>query len=163
MGLWPSSKSSPKLQDKALEDLAQMFLSSPDDATPGSELLDTKLLDFSVESLGVVDQHLEVMRQTNLVEKALISFVLRCGAYLGEVIRRNAKDKQYHWLDYEEGAKLDKTVAGFGKNLATAAVLWDGKGGFTFPLGKVIKYLQNGSEDSVKFFAQAIISQPSEK
>ena len=160
MAFWNSNKS-PKVQDEALEQVAQFFVALPEDPTPGSDLIDASKLDFSIESLGVVDEHLEVMRKKDLAGQQLATFVLRCGAYVGEVIRRNSKDKKYHWLDFEEAAKLDKVVASFGKSLASAAVLWDGKAGFTFPFNKVVKYLQNGSEDSVKFFAQVIISNPS--
>jgi hypothetical protein len=45
------------------------------------------------------------------------------------------------------------------RTLDTSAVLWDMKGKFCFPLGKVLKYLKNGTEDSVRFFAQVIISE----
>jgi hypothetical protein len=160
MAFW-NSKKSPKLQDKSFEELAQMFFALPDDPTPGSEFLDASQLNFSVESLASVDKHLEMMRKKNLAGQSLIKFVLRCGAYVGEVIRRNIKGKEYHWLDYENAAKLDKNIAGFGKNIGTIGILWDGKTGFTFPLNKVIKFLQNGSEDSVRAFAKVIISQPS--
>ena len=160
-----NSKKSPKLQDESFEELAQMFFALPADPTPGSEFLDASQLNFSVESLATVDKHLEVMRKKmrkkNLADQSLIKFVLRCGAYVGEVIRRNIKGKEYHWLDYEDAAKLDKSIAGYGKSLGTVGILWDGKTGFTFPLNKVIKFFQNGSEDSVRAFAKVIISQPS--
>src|SRR3979411_2965554 len=94
----------PKLQDQALSELAQMF-NSPDlisdDPTPGIEFLDTSRLDFTVESLGVVDDYLDGMRDEKLEEEAYGKLVLRCGAYVGEVILRNAKGKIYHWLDYD--------------------------------------------------------------
>jgi hypothetical protein len=148
----------PKLQDEALSELALMFLSLPDDPTPGSELLDASQLDFSIESLARVDEHLEAMRQRQFEDEALTKFVLRCGAYLGEVIRRQAASKQWHWLDYKEAARLSPDIASFGESLDGAAILWDGKDEFCFPLAKVIKYLENGSEDSVKFFAEVMVS-----
>jgi hypothetical protein len=36
-------------------------------------------------------------------------------------------------------------------------VVWDGESGFCFPLARVGKYLENGSEDSVHVFAQGIL------
>ncbi len=36
MPIWPLRSRQPKLQDEALADLAEMFLSNPDDPTPGS-------------------------------------------------------------------------------------------------------------------------------
>jgi hypothetical protein len=37
MPIWPFRSQQPKVQDEALADLAQMFLSNPDDPTPGRE------------------------------------------------------------------------------------------------------------------------------
>jgi hypothetical protein len=152
----------PKLQNEALQDCANMFLANPPDPTPGSELLDSSRLDFTVNSLALLDQHLEAMRSRNLQDKPLITFVLRSGAYVGEVIRRHAKGRAWHWLDYDEAAKLNKQIAGFQKSLSNVAVLWDSKEEFCFPLSKVLKYLANGSGDSVKFFAEVIIAKPNE-
>ena len=40
MPIWPFGSKQPRVQDDAFADLAQMFLSDPDDPTPGSESLD---------------------------------------------------------------------------------------------------------------------------
>lgn len=155
----------PELQDQALSELGEMFATPTliaDDPTPGTELLDSSRLDFTVESLGFVDDYLDQMRQRQLVEgsEEYCKLVLRCGAYVGEVIRRNAKDKTYHWLDYEGALKINKRIADFGESLGGAAVLWDGATGLTFPLAKVQKFLDNGREDSVQFLAKVIIEKP---
>ncbi len=152
MKLWPFNRG-PNLQDGAFEDLSEMFL-SPKDSTLNSAVLNSGRLDFTIESLDLVDEHLEQMRKRKLNDKALTQFVLTCGAYVGEVIRRNAKNKKHHWLEYKDAAELDSSVRNFGESLATAAILWDGGKGFSFPLGKVLKHLENGSADSVKAFAQ---------
>ena len=55
MPIWPFRSKQPKLHDRAFEDLAQMFLSNPEDPTPGGERLDATRLDFTVDSLTVVD------------------------------------------------------------------------------------------------------------
>jgi hypothetical protein len=159
MGLFDKK---PKLQDQALSELAQMFFDDPEEPTPGSELLDASRLDFTVESLELVDQHLETMRQRKLNDQEMMCFVLRCGAYVGEVIRRNAKGKQWHWLDYKGAAKLSEEIAAFEEDLGIVAILWDSDGGFCFPLEKVLKYWENGSEDSVKFFAHVMITKSNE-
>jgi hypothetical protein len=153
----------PELQDEALSELGQMFAlpeAVADDPTPGTELLDPSRLDFTVESLGFVDDYLDQMRKRNLEEggDAYYKLVLRCGAYVGEVIRRNATGKTYHWLDYKGGLQISKRIADFGESLGSAAILWDSATGLTFPLGKVQKFLDNGREDSVQFFAQAILA-----
>ena len=152
----------PELQDQALSELGQMFASPEliaDDPTPGTELLDPSRLDFTLESLGFVDDYLDQMRQRQPVEDSddYVKLVLRCGAYVGEVIRRNAKGNTYHWLDYKGAVKINKSIADFGESLGGAAVLWDGATGLTFPLAKVQKFLDNGREDSVQFLAKVII------
>lgn len=152
----------PKVQDEALAEVALMFKSPEmmtDNPTPGIELLDTSRLDFSVESLGPVDDYLDTMRQKSLDDDAAFKLVLRCGAYVGEVILRNAKAKGQtcHWLDYREALKVNKDIQEFGESLGTAAILWDGNSGLSFPLGKVANFLENGREDSVQFFAKAML------
>jgi hypothetical protein len=161
MPIWPFGGKQPKVQDEAFSDLAQMFLSDPDDPTPGGESLDVARCDFSVESLGVIDAHLEVLRGRRLEGPALMKLVLRCGAYVGEVVRRHAATgKPWHWITYDEAVKLDARLASLGQGLGTAAVLWDGERGFCFPLARVGKYLENGAGDSVHVFALGILGRP---
>jgi hypothetical protein len=150
----------PKLHDQALDELSQMFfMELPDDPTPGLELLDASRLDYTIESLAHVDDYLDQMRKRKLEDEAASKLVLRAGAYVGEVIRRNVKNKQHHWLDYKGAVKINEMVKDFGEDLGTAAVLWNGEDGLSFPLGKIIKFLENGREDSVQFFAKVMIDQ----
>lgn len=153
----------PELQDEALSGLGMMFAvpeAIADDPTPGTELLDPSRLDFTIESLGFVDDYLEQMRKRNLEEGSdeYYKLVLRCGAYVGEVIRRNSTRTTYHWLDFKGGLQISKLIADFGESLGGAAMLWDSATGLTFPLAKVQKFLDNGREDSVQFFAKAILA-----
>lgn len=153
----------PKVQDEALAEVALMFKSPEmmtDNPTPGIELVDTSRLDFSVESLGLVDDYLDVMRKRQLDDDSVFKLVLRCGAYVGEVILRNAtaRGQECHWLDYQEALKVNKDIEEFGESLGTAAILWDGNAGLSFPLEKVAKFLENGREDSVQFFAKAMLA-----
>jgi hypothetical protein len=164
MPIWPfNSKpdkpAPPKLQDQALSELSQMFLKDSRITTPGNELIDISRFDFSIESLVAMDEHLEVMRTRDLQGKDQKLFVLRAGAYVGEVIRRHSPPgKTWHWVDYEQAIALEPKLSQFGKDIGTVAILWDCGKGFIFPLAKVGKYLQNGPEDSVKFFAQVILA-----
>lgn len=83
--------------------------------------------------------------------------VMRCGAYVGEVIRRNTPKAAFHWLDYKGAVTIDKSIADYGESLGGAAVLWDSNSGLWFPLAKVQKFLDNGRGDSVQFFAVVVI------
>ncbi|HEY7115424.1 MAG TPA: hypothetical protein VH475_02495 [Tepidisphaeraceae bacterium] len=136
-----------------------MFLHHKADPTPGSESLDAARFDYSIESLGAMDEHLERMRARELLERDGAKLILRAGAYVGEVIRRNTPaPRSWHWLGYEEAAALHPLVASLGMSVGTAAVLWDGADGVTFPVAKVGKFIENGPEDSVRFYAQVIIA-----
>ena len=91
-----------------------------------------------------------------------MKLVLRCGAYVGEVVRRHAATgKPWHWITYDEAVRLESRLASLGQGLGTAAVLWDGQSGFCFPLARVGKYLENRAEDSVRVFAQGILARTS--
>jgi len=151
-----SSGPTPEDQTPALSDLAQMFFE--DQATFGREHLDRRRLDFSVESLRHINEYLEVIRKDRAVEKEWTRVVLCAGAYVGEVIRRNDKNVQWRWLDYEGARQVDPNLFRFlGRSVGTAAVLYDGNA-MAFPLGKVQKYLNNGAEDDVYVFAKVIMS-----
>jgi hypothetical protein len=148
-----------ELRNEALRDLAQMFLSCPSDPTIGCESIDVSRFDFTIASLAAMDEHLETMRIRGVQGDDLIKFVLRAGAYVGEVIRRCAPStNHWDWVDYDQAIVIDPRLTTFGKALGSVAMLWDRKLGFTFPLAKVGKYLQNGPEDSVRFYAQVIIA-----
>lgn len=147
----------PTDRTQALSELSQIFFE--DSETYGRELLDRRKLDYSVESLKLIDEYLESIRKRKDVEATWNRTVLRAGAYVGEVIRRNDKKVQWRWVDYDGARSVEPEMFdSFGKSIATAAVLYDGNNGFSFPLAKVEKYLNNGSEDSVYFFAKVIMS-----
>jgi hypothetical protein len=149
----------PKHQDVAIRELSEMLVALPEDPTPGRELLDASRLDYSIESLAHLDDYLDVMRTRELSSRDSAVVVMRSGAYVGEVIRRNSLHRTYHWLDYEDAVRIDDLVGQLGdKNVGVVAVLWAGGKVFVFPLGKVLKFLENGREDSTQFFAAAIVA-----
>jgi len=146
-------------QNDALSDLALMFFSDRSTPTFGVHFLNPNKLDFSVGSLAHVDEYLENIRKDKEVEKTWNRVVLRCGAYVGEVVRRNDRKTKWVWIGHDDAAQISPNFfSSRPKSIATAAVLYDGKSGLVFPLAKVEKYLENGGEDSVKFFAEVIIS-----
>jgi len=146
--------------NQALSDLSVMFFDEPLNPIFGIELLDSSKLDFSVNSLGHVDDFLESVRKMNIDSKDRLVLVLRTGAYVGEVLRKNDKNTKWSWLSFKQASKLDKeTFEKFGKSISTVAILHS-EGKFVFPLGKVEKYLINGSEDSVKYFVEVILTDP---
>jgi hypothetical protein len=146
-------------QSDALNGLAHLFYDDQETPTLGHQNLDVTKLDFSIESLSHVNDYLEIVRKDENVQANWSVVVLRAGAYVGEVIRLNDKKTSWIWINYADAIKIDPKIETFGKSIGTAALLYDGKKGFLFPLAKVEKYLNNGKEDNVKFFAEVILAQ----
>lgn len=150
----------------ALQDLSYMFFEAGETNVVDRAWLDHKRLDFSVESLKYVNQYLDHVRTTPELEQAQLYFitVLRAGAYTGEVIRKQDQTKKWVWLDFEAAKKVDpKFFSQYEKGeVGLMAVLYDGEG-FAFPIAKVQKYIQNGEEDDLSFFAQVIMTNSAKK
>jgi hypothetical protein len=134
-----------------------MFYDHPEDPTPGSDLLDRSKLDFTLESLKHVDDYLNAIRGRTLDDREWFVTVLRTGAYVGEVVRRNSTSRLFHWVDYDTAVRhsdFAKTLG--GPSPAVAAILWEHPESMSFPLGKVVKFLDNGPEDSTYVFAAVV-------
>ncbi len=156
-------KRKPPIFDEALAELADMFASkSPpiDSPIPGQSSLATLPLDYSVQSLVLVDNYLDQFRfQIDALDDAAFAqTVLRCGAYAGEVIRRNSTRRAYHWIDQQGAAMINREFASWEPEISLMAVLWDGGSGLVFPVAKVCKRIANGPEESIHFFAGAVIA-----
>ena len=68
-----------------------------------------KELNFSYDSLKIVDQYLLEVRKTDLDKLSNEQFariVVRAGAYVGETIKRNDKSKQWNWVNFENAQKI---------------------------------------------------------
>ena len=149
-------KKKPKLNNEANQDLSLMLFDNPNDPVRDHGFFDKKRMDFSVESLNILDEYLESLRSELPENEELVKITLRAGSYIGEVVRKNSTIN-YNWLEFKEAEKLNPQIKGLGFGLGTAAVLWAEPDNFIFPLAKVLKRLENGSEDNVHFFAKVAI------
>ncbi len=147
----------PRFIDQEFADLSLMLTQKTATPTYRSELLDESKLDFSMESLRHIDAYLAALHLNPPDGHDLMRVALRCGAYVGEVIRKQLPGT-WHWVGHDEAAKHSKTMAGFERSIATAGILWKSNDTMMFPLAKVCKFIENGDEDSVRFFAEALIA-----
>ena len=140
--------------NETFDDLAYMFNNEQKDPIYKLDFLKNRKLDFSYNSLKIVDQYLIEIRKIGLDKLSNEEFtriVVRTGAYVGKTIRKNDKSEQWNWVDFENAQKISpEFFKDSEKSLAYAAVLTDGQ---QFPLNKVIKFLNNGEEDSLYFYA----------
>lgn len=137
------------------------------------DLLDRASLDYSLASLHAVDRYLHALHElgAGIDDARLAPTVTRGGAYLGEVIRRGARDDGRHvydrfrWVSPTSDALPDELRRHLGPpDLATSVVLVQDPalGGpapsaVCLPLGKVAKRIAHGLADSVHFFAEATL------
>lgn len=124
--------------------------------TPLKKYLDDKKLDYSIDSLIAIDAYLDKVRKNRkkLSEDEIQKIIIRCGAYAGEVIKRNSKYK-FTWMFYQDLIKKDKRLEDFGFSILTHYILtWNNGTGKTFPMAKVEKYISFGKAESLHFYAQ---------
>jgi hypothetical protein len=121
------------------------------------ERLEREKLDYSVASLKVVDEYLKYLHEhrPEQMGREWVKAVLWGGAYVGETIRRNAS-REYNWADFDDFIRAypDTTrLLGDQKELGFCALLTAGAGGFTLPINKILRFIHDGPEDSVHFYA----------
>lgn len=130
---------------------------------PLSKSINVNKLDFSLSSLKEIDKYLEKVRKKRLDDEEIKKIILRCGAYLGEVIRKIAP-RRFVWISYETAYKVDKSIAALGRDLLTHTVIYDRQEKrFWFPLNKVYKYLKCGKGDNLWSFAVVCLGRKNKK
>lgn len=128
---------------------------------PFKQYLKQDKLDYSLESLKIVDDYLEQVRKrkNELKEQESDKVILRCGAYCGEVMRRLPAGKNYQWITEEEAIKKDWSIQNFAQPVLTTYILYSSeRKSFTFPMAKAQKYLEFGKSDSLYFYAKAMLA-----
>ncbi len=155
-------KKSPRYADEEYSDFSLMLTQDEENPTFKHELLNPKKLDFSLESLRHIDEYLEYIHKNTPEGNDFLRLVLRCGAYVGEVMRKHSS-KEIHWVSYEEAEKHSESIRKFGYTVASAGILWHGPESMSFPLAKVCKFIENGNEDSVYSFAKVLLEIDAEK
>ena len=119
-------------------------------------------MDYSIESLKLLNKYLEAVHLENGSDERqdYVNTVLAAGCYLGEVIRKHATRK-YRWINYDEFIKtvdaktleFIKQAYDFTDSLGTCALLIDDSGGWTMPINKVGRFIEEGPENDVYFYA----------
>lgn len=125
------------------------------------ECLNHKKLDYSFESLKYIDDYLNRIRKNKkkLSKEQKKILILRCGTYVGEVVRKHYP-KKFIWISFDEACKVSKDFSKvYGGDITSGLVIYNIKSGsFWLPLNKVYKFLKYGKSDSLKFFAEQLIA-----
>jgi hypothetical protein len=148
------------------EEFAAYFAGGRDCDRPmaHSGLLKRDKLDYTVASLETVDKYLKYLHEhwRGQTGGEWDRAVLWGGAYVGEVIRRSAP-RPYDWVAFDVFIRAFPTTTellGSEKTLAVCALLTPGGAAFTLPIAKTLKFVVNGPEDSVHFYAFCEVRPP---
>lgn len=143
--------------DVELNELSRMLFLETEDSFPNKEILFSIKNDYSINSLKSIENYLETLRGAKELEENYNRIVLRVGAYVGEVIKINSK-KDYHWYDFNTVSILQPSIKQWEEQIETVAALHSIETDeTTFPINKVCKFIENGPEDSLFFYAQVMI------
>ncbi len=145
--------------NQIFREFAVAFAGALDNAKPicFRERLDCESLDLSLDSLKSVDRYLAYLHKhkKKLDDEEWQSTVLYCGAYIGEVIR-NETDNAYNWIDYDDyipnNPELQKLIP--QRSVATCAFIVNDDGKMMMPMNKVARFIDEGVENSVHYFAK---------
>ena len=118
-------------------------------------------LDGTLDSLHAVDEYLAHLHKQRgrLPEDGWHKTVLWGGAYLGEVIRFESAYR-FNWVDYNEymprHPKLQQMIP--DRTVATCAFLVLPDDYMSMPLNKMARFIEEGPENNVHFFAECDIA-----
>lgn len=148
--------------DDIFHEFAAAFAGAFNDAKPicFSNQLNRDALDLSYASLKQVDEYLAYLHRHKheLGADEWNSTVLYGGAYVGEVIR-NETDNHYRWIDYDDYIPHHPDLQAMipEKSTPTCAFIIDDNGKMSMPLNKIARFIDEGEENSVHFFAHSDI------
>lgn len=160
-------------------------LRHPDTRVIFPNALDRSKLDYTLDSLSVVDDYLRVIHEANSKKKVLGIFPAKkrgepnpaifndalfvpsmrmVGAYVGEVMRR--EDQGLNWLTFAELESQNPSAAGFvaaADPLVREMNLCGPGDSVCWPGNKAVKFVMNGDEDSTRYFAIAMLRNQDKK
>jgi hypothetical protein len=123
--------------------------------------LKSHLLDYSLNSLRVLNRYLDHLRERadEIEVQQYTNVVLAAGCYVGEVMRRLTGDK-YEWVNYADYFPQQRDLAHVpeGPNAAAVLVSADGES-MRMPLNKIARYIDEGPEHSTHYFVAAELSE----
>jgi hypothetical protein len=131
-----------------LKGIAKLMYQDVSNDSWDKENLTKRNLDFTVESVRYIDLYTKRLMNreygAELLDKHFDNFVVRIGAYLGEVFKINLK-QDFYWYDYESVHNFSHKPDEVHSNLESQSVLYSKKRDIVIlPLNVVTEFL-NGS------------------
>ncbi len=150
--------------DEMFDQFSQAFLGEMEGEgdVPYRDKINTISLNYSLDSLKEVDNYLKILHRQSegISDTEYQNLIVWCGAYIGEVIRRNAAI-EYHWIHYDDYMKnkSDSLRNTIPLSLTTHAFLLAIEFNYvTMPMNKVARWLDEGEANNVHFYASVDIA-----
>ncbi len=118
---------------------------TPDDIVL-PERLDRSQLDFSFESLRLVDQYLNVVHEheQNSTGSSLLTTIWVMSLYIGEIIRRAASARQYQWVTIGDESPASGGTTSTQVDLGSLKALRAQDGELCLPSRAVLRVILRG-------------------
>lgn len=171
--LVPSDQQAAKVEVANIDDALDVFMGAAGDQLillPNR--LDRSQLDYSIESLIVIDRWLADIHTINRLQskvggvgETLVldgrgdNSVTFAGLYLGQVIRANS-DLSWHWERFDTFLAANPVFAEhYGRDPGLDTFVLVGPQGAATPINTALKRVIHGKEESVHFIAQWLSSE----
>jgi len=113
-----------------------------------AESLERELLDYSLESLHVIDRYLQGVHgaQDGILTIAYANTIIGTAIYVGEVIRRGSPSTEYRW-GRKETPVMNGSSSGFAlSDLSDVVLLSHSTGGAIAPADPVLRIIRRGAQ-----------------
>ncbi|WP_458352258.1 hypothetical protein [Peribacillus frigoritolerans] len=155
-----------KLIKNDLKGIAKLMYQDVSEDTWDQENLTKRNLDFTIESIRYIDAYTKRLSTTQMGRKLLKNhfenFVIRIGAYIGEVIKTNI-NQDYKWYEYDSVYHFSSALDEVNRGIKTETVLYSKKKDrVIIPLTMVAQYLEgNPTHTNFLEYAEETIKQNS--
>lgn len=141
-----------------LQGIAKLMYQDVSDDSWDKENLTKRNLDFTIESVRYIDMYTKRLMNlesgAELLNKHFDNFVVRIGAYLGEVIKINLK-QDFYWYEFESVYNYSNKLDGVYSSIKSPSVLFSKKRDIVIlPLNVVSEFL-NGNSSYTNFLTYA--------
>ncbi|MGE7608872.1 hypothetical protein ACQKML_19890 [Peribacillus frigoritolerans] len=155
-----------KLIKNDLKGIAKLMYQDVSEDTWDQENLTKRNLDFTIESIRFIDAYTKRLSSTQmgreLLKNHFENFVIRIGAYIGEVIKTNI-NQDYKWYEYDSVYHFSSALDEVNRGIKTETVLYSKKRDrVIIPLTMVAQYLEgNPAHTNLLEYAEETIKQNS--
>ncbi|MFA1710586.1 hypothetical protein ACDX66_02615 [Peribacillus frigoritolerans] len=135
-----------KLIKNDLKGIVKLMYQDVSEDTWDQENLTKRNLDFTIDSIRYIDAYTTRLSTTQrgreLLKNHFENFVIRIGAYIGEVIKTNI-NQDYKWYEYDSVYHFSSALDEVNSGIKTETVLYSKKKDrVIIPLTMVAQYLE---------------------